>query len=58
MKLFTVTVYNNVEMYSDASLVSANDKIGAIVACKCRLDEETDEKAVGYSIIAVTEYPY
>lgn len=58
MKLFTVTVFNNVEMYTDEFLVSANDKIGAIVACECRLDEETDEKAVGYSIIAVSEYPY
>lgn len=56
MKLFTVTVFNNVEKYTDAYLVSANDKFGAVVACKYRLDEETDEQAVGYSIIAVTEY--
>lgn len=56
MKLFTVTVFNNVEKYADAYLVSANDKFGAIVACKYRLDEETDEKAVGYSIIAVNQY--
>lgn len=56
MKLFTVTVFNNVEKYADAYLVSANDKSGAIVACKDRLDEETDEKAVGYSIIAVNQY--
>lgn len=56
MKLFTVTVFNNVEKYADAYLVSANDKFGAIVACKYRLDEETDEKAVGYSIIDVNEY--
>lgn len=56
MKLFTVTVFNNVEKYTDEYLVSANDKFGAIAACKYRLDEETDEKAVGYSIIGVNEY--
>lgn len=56
MKLFTVTVFNNVEKYVDEYLVSANDKIDAIAACKYRLDEETDEKAVGYSIIAVNQY--
>lgn len=56
MKLYIVTVFNKVEKYADAYLVRANDKSGAIVACKYRLDEETDEKAVGYSIIAVNEY--
>ena len=56
MKLFIVTVFNNVEKYADAYLVRANDKIGAIAACKYRLDEETDEKADGYSIIAVNKY--
>ena len=57
MKLFAVTVFNKVEKYVDTYLVSANDKFGAIDACKERLDEETDEKAVGYSIIAVNQYP-
>ena len=57
MKLFAVTVFNEVEKYVDTYLVSASDKFGAIVACKDRLDEETDEKAVGYSIIAVDQYP-
>lgn len=56
MKLFIVTVFNNVEKYADAYLVRANDKFGAIVACKYRLDEETDERAAGYSVIAVNEY--
>ena len=56
MKLFIVTVFNNVEKYADAYLVRANDKLGAISACKYRLDEETDERAVGYSVIAVNEY--
>lgn len=56
MKLYNVTVYNNVEKYMDSYLVLANDKFGAIVACKYRLDAETDEKAVGYSIIAVNQY--
>ena len=56
MKLFIVTVFNNVEKYVDEYLVSASDKFGAIVACKYRLDEETDETADGYSVIAVNEY--
>ena len=56
MKLYIVTVFNKVKKYVDEYLVRANDKFGAIVACKYRLDEETDEKAVGYSIIAVNEY--
>lgn len=56
MKLFIVTVFNKVDKYSDAYLVGANDKFGAIAACKYRLDEETDEKVVGYSIINVNEY--
>ena len=56
MKRFMVTVFNNVEKYVDEYLVSANDKFGAIVACKYRLDEETDETADGYSVIAVNEY--
>lgn len=56
MKLYYVTVFNKVEKYIDSYLVRANDKFGAIVACKYRLDEETDEKAVGYSIIDVNQY--
>ena len=56
MKLYDVTVFNNVEKYIDSYLVRANDKFGAIVACKYRLDEETDEKAAGYSVIAVNEH--
>ena len=56
MKLFIVTVFNKVEKYVDAYLVRANDKLDAIDMCKYRLDEETDEQADGYSIIAADEY--
>lgn len=56
MKLYIVSVFNKVEKYADAYLVRANNKSGALAMCKYRLDEETDEKAVGYDIVSVNEY--
>lgn len=56
MKLYIVTVFNKVKKYVDTYLVRANDKSGAVAMCKYRLDEETDEKAVGYDIVSVIEY--
>ena len=45
-----VYVYNEVTRYNDMYFVLADNAMDAEVKCKDRLDEETDEGAIAYSI--------
>lgn len=53
-RLYSVYVYNEVSRYNDMYLVWADNAMDAEVKCKDRLDEETDEGAVAYSIVEVS----
>lgn len=56
MKLYVVAVFNKVEKYADAYLVRANTKSDARDMAIYRLNDETDEKAIGYDIVSITPY--
>lgn len=48
--MYRVYVYNEVSRYNDMYLVWADNAMDVEVKCKDRLDEETDEGAIAYSI--------
>lgn len=52
--MYRVYVYNEVSRYNDMYLVWADNAMEAEVKCKDRLDEETDEGAIAYSIGGVS----
>ena len=53
-RMYCVYVYNEVSRYHDTYLVWADNVIDAEVKCKDRLDKETDEGAIAYSIGGVS----
>lgn len=53
-RMYRVYVYNEVSRYNDMYLVRADNAMDAEVKCKYRLDEETDDGAIAYSIVEVS----
>ena len=53
-RMYSVYVYNEVSRYHDMYLVLADNAMDAEIKCKDRLDEETDEGAIAYSIVGVS----
>lgn len=53
-RMYRVYVYNEVPIYNDMYLVWADNAMDTEVKRKERLDEETDDGAIAYSIVDVS----
>ena len=53
--LYDCRVYNNKHKFSDAYLVTAEDKNDAMKELACRLDDETDDGSIAYDLLEMVE---
>ena len=53
--LYDCRVYNTKRKFSDAYLVTAEDKNDAMKELVCRLDDETDDGSIAYDLLEMVE---
>ena len=53
--LYDYRVYNNKRKFSDAYLVTAEDKNDAMKELLQRLDDETDDGSIAYDLLEMVE---
>lgn len=53
--LYDCRVYNTKRKFSDAYLVTAEDKNDAMKELICRLDDETEDGSIAYDLLEMVE---